>query len=96
VPIRGGGGGRRYKNRGFGRGTGGTGRGAGVVQPTIPLTPAEEAEIQKGTNKSPSAGNGKEEKEEKEEKKRGKDEWKEKKATNLWDKVDVLALRAIL
>jgi hypothetical protein len=29
-------------------------------------------------------------------KEKGKEEWKEKKATKLWDKVDVLALRAIL
>jgi hypothetical protein len=61
-----------------------------------PPEQTEEAEIQKGTNESPSAGKGREEKEEKEEKERGKEEWKEKKATNLWDKVDVLALRAIL
>jgi hypothetical protein len=61
-----------------------------------PAEQTEEAGIQKGTNESPSAGNGKEEKEEKEEKEKGEEEWKEKKATNLWDKVDVLALRAIL
>ena len=61
-----------------------------------PPEQTEEAEIQGETNESPPAGNGKEEKEEKEEKEKGKEEWKEKKATNLWDKVDVLALRAIL
>jgi hypothetical protein len=61
-----------------------------------PPEQTEEAEIQKGTNESPSPGDGKEEKEEKEEKERGKEERKEKKATNLWDNVDVLALRAIL
>jgi hypothetical protein len=50
-----------------------------------PPEQTEEAEIQKGMNESPSAGNGKEEKEEKEEKEKGKEEWKKKKATNLWD-----------
>jgi hypothetical protein len=44
-----------------------------------PAKQMEEAEIQKGTNESPLARNG-----------------KEKKATNFWDKVDVLALRTIL
>jgi hypothetical protein len=61
-----------------------------------PPVQTEEAKIQKGMNESPSVGNGKETKEEKEEKKKGKVEWKAKKATNLWDKVDVLAIRALL
>jgi hypothetical protein len=53
-------------------------------------------EIRRRTDESPAVTDGKEEKEEKEKKRKGKEEWKEKKTTNLWDKVDVLVLRVIL
>jgi hypothetical protein len=64
--------------------------------PLPPLKQAEEAETREGAEMPLLTGDGKEGKEEKEEKEGVREEWKEKKESNLWDSMDALALRAIL
>jgi hypothetical protein len=61
-----------------------------------PLKQAEEAEIQEGVERPLQMMKGKEEQEESGEKEGKREEWKEKKESNLRESMDALALRAVL